>query len=72
MLPSSTGFQFPSMFLFEVTNGKNAFEPAAANFGRYMFGDEFRQYIESDLLKRQPHPEAKPMGAFSLAGGRDD
>ena len=32
----------------------------------YMFGDEFRQYIESDLMKRQPHPDAKPMGAFSL------
>jgi hypothetical protein len=27
---------------------------------------EFRRYIESDLMKRQPHPDAKPMGAFSL------
>ena len=32
----------------------------------YMFGDEFRQYIESDLMKRQPHPDAKPMGAFAI------
>jgi hypothetical protein len=31
-----------------------------------MFGDEFRRHIESDLMKRQPHPDAKPMGAFSL------
>jgi hypothetical protein len=31
-----------------------------------MFGDEFRRHIENDLMKRQPHPDAKPMGAFSL------
>jgi hypothetical protein len=31
----------------------------------YMFGDEFRRYIENDLMKREPHPDAKPMGAFS-------
>ena len=35
----------------------------------YMFGDEFRQYIETDLMKREPHPDAKPMGAFSISGG---
>jgi hypothetical protein len=34
-----------------------------------MFGDEFRQYIESDLMKRQPHPDAKPMGAFPIGEG---
>jgi hypothetical protein len=28
----------------------------------YMFGDEFRQYIENDVMKREPHPDAKPMG----------
>jgi hypothetical protein len=32
----------------------------------YMFGDEFRRYIEADLMKREPHPDAKPMGAFSI------
>ena len=32
----------------------------------YMFGDEFRRYIENDLIKRQPHADAKPMGAFSI------
>jgi hypothetical protein len=31
-----------------------------------MFGDEFRRYIETDLMKREPHPDAKPMGAFSI------
>ena len=32
----------------------------------YMFGDEFRRYVESDLMKREPHPDAKPMGAFPI------
>jgi hypothetical protein len=32
----------------------------------YLFGDEFRRYVESDLMKRAPHPDAKPMGAFSI------
>ena len=35
----------------------------------YMFGDEFRRYVESDLMKREPHPDAKPMGAFSIGHG---
>jgi hypothetical protein len=33
----------------------------------YLFGKEFRQYVESDLMQRQPHPDAKPLGAFSIA-----
>ncbi len=33
----------------------------------YLFGDEFRRHVENDLMKRTPHPDAKPMGAFSLA-----
>jgi len=32
----------------------------------YLFGEEFRRYVEDDLMKRTPHPEAKPMGAFSI------
>ena len=32
----------------------------------YMFGEEFRHYVEDDLMKREPHPDARPMGAFSL------
>lgn len=29
----------------------------------YLFGEEFRQYVESDLMKRPPHPDAKPRPA---------
>ena len=33
----------------------------------YLFGEEFRRYVEDDLMKRTPHPEAKPFGVFSIA-----
>lgn len=33
----------------------------------YLFGEEFRRYVEDDLMKRQPHPDAKPLGAFSIS-----
>jgi hypothetical protein len=33
----------------------------------YMFGDDFRRYIENDVMERKPHPDAKPLGAFSIA-----
>ncbi len=32
----------------------------------YMFAEEFRHYVEDDLMKRTPHPDAKPMGAFPI------
>ena len=32
----------------------------------YMFGEEFRHYVEDDLMKRTPYPDAKPMGAFPI------
>ena len=32
----------------------------------YLFGSDFRNHIEQDIMKRTPHPNAKPMGAFSI------
>ena len=32
----------------------------------YLFDDEFRRHVEDDLMKRTPHPDAKPLGAFSI------
>jgi hypothetical protein len=32
----------------------------------YLFGEEFRRHVEDDLMKRTPHPDAKPMGAFRI------
>jgi hypothetical protein len=36
----------------------------------YLFGKEFRHYVENDIMKREPHPSAKPMGAFSIGSQR--
>ena len=32
----------------------------------YLFGDEFRDHVENDIMKRKPDARAKPMGAFSI------
>ena len=32
----------------------------------YLFGEEFRRHVEDDLMKREPHPDAKPLGAFPI------
>jgi len=37
----------------------------------YLFGEEFGCHVENDLMKREPHPDAKPMGAFSIGGMSD-
>jgi hypothetical protein len=34
----------------------------------YLFGEEFRRYVEEDLMTRTPYPEARPMGAFRIGG----
>ncbi|HYT18969.1 MAG TPA: hypothetical protein VEW05_01945, partial [Candidatus Polarisedimenticolia bacterium] len=49
-------YQEPGMRQVARRFGKNAL----------MFGDEFRRYIETDLMKREPHADAKPIGAFSI------
>jgi len=37
----------------------------------YMFGEEFRRHVEDDLMKREPHPEARPMDAFTIGRGAE-
>jgi hypothetical protein len=63
--PLWMGWQQVIMNLVGAPGGKAFWRERA-----YMFGDEFRRYIEDDLIKREPHPDAKPMGVFSL--GRPD
>ena len=63
---------FTTPLMSKFTNQKFTFFVAQLNhndlafLGDLMFGGEFRQYIENDLIKRQPHPDAKPMGVFSI------
>ena len=32
----------------------------------YLFGDTFRAHVEDDIMNREPHPSARPLGAFSI------
>jgi hypothetical protein len=32
----------------------------------YLFGQEFRNHVENDIMQRKPHAAAKPMGAFAI------
>jgi hypothetical protein len=32
----------------------------------YTFGSEYRDYIADVIMKKAPHPEARPLGAFKL------
>ena len=32
----------------------------------YLFGDDFHPYVETEVMNKEPHPDAKPMGAFSI------
>ncbi|HJY52575.1 MAG TPA: hypothetical protein VKD89_01020 [Candidatus Udaeobacter sp.] len=55
------GWEQVMMNLFGAPGGKALWKERS-----YLFGEEFRRYIEDDLMKREPHPDAKPMGAFSI------
>jgi hypothetical protein len=59
--PLWLGWELVIMNLVCAPGGKAFWKERA-----YMFGDEFRRYIDDDLIKREPHPDAKPMGAFSI------
>ena len=49
------------MNLIGAPGGKGLWKERA-----YLFGEEFRRHVEDDLMKRTPHPDAKPLGAFSI------
>jgi hypothetical protein len=55
------GWEQVMMNLFGAPGGKALWKERS-----YLFGEEFRQYIENDLMARPPHPDAKPLGAFSI------
>jgi hypothetical protein len=55
------GWEFVIMNLVCAPGGQALWKERA-----YMFGEEFRRYVENDLMKREPHPDAKPLGAFHI------
>jgi hypothetical protein len=58
------GWEQVMMNLFGAPGGKAFWKERG-----YLFGEEFRRYIENDLMKKEPHPDAKPLGAFSIGPG---
>ena len=59
--PLWLGWELVIMNLVCAPGGKAFWKDRA-----YMFGDEFRRYIEDEVMKKQPHPDAKPMGVFPI------
>jgi hypothetical protein len=55
------GWELLLMNLFAAPGGRAFWKERA-----YLFGEEFRRHVEDDLMKRTPHPDAKPMGAFPI------
>jgi len=53
------GWEQVMMNLFGAPGGKAFWKERG-----YMFGDEFRRYIEDDLIKREPHPDGKATRRF--------
>jgi hypothetical protein len=55
------GWEQVMMNLFGAPGGKALWKERS-----YLFGEEFRRQFENDLMIRPPHPDAKPMDAFSI------
>jgi hypothetical protein len=64
--PLWMGWELLIMNLVSAPGGKEFWKERG-----YLFGEEFRRHVETDLMKRQPHPDAKPMGAFSIGQGAE-
>jgi hypothetical protein len=61
------GWEQVRMNLFGAPGGKAFWKDRS-----YLFGEEFRRYIENDLMARPPHPDAKPLGAFTIGPRKDN
>ena len=55
------GWEYVSMN-FLSTAGGQAFWAERS----YMFGDAFQNYVNTEIIGREPHPQAKPWGAYNL------
>jgi hypothetical protein len=59
--PLWRGWEFVIMNLVCAPGGKAFWKERA-----YLLGDEFRRFIENDLMTRETHPDAKPMGVIPI------
>jgi hypothetical protein len=56
-----SGWEFVMMNLLLTPGGKAFWKERS-----YLFGATFRAHVEGDIMQRSPHPDAKPLGAFTL------
>ena len=56
-----SGWELVTMNLVKAPGGKILWRERG-----YMFGADFRDHVENDIMRREPHPDAKPLGAFSI------
>ena len=56
-----SGWELLMMNLVAAPGGKSFWKERG-----YLFGEEFRDFVQSDLMQREAHPDARPMGAFSI------
>jgi hypothetical protein len=57
------GWELIMMNLVSAPGGKDFWSERG-----YCFGDEFQNHVENIIMKRRPHKNAKPLGAFSIGG----
>ncbi len=55
------GWEFVSMNFFSTPGGRAFWEERD-----YLFAEAFQRYIREDLMTREPHPKARPWGAFEI------
>ncbi len=55
------GWEFVSMNFLSTPGGEEFWGERG-----YMFSDAYRQYVETEILPREPHPLAKPWGVFEI------
>ncbi len=56
-----SGWELVTMNLVKAPGGEVFWQERS-----YMFGAAFRDHIENVVMKRDPHPDAKPLGAFPI------
>ena len=59
--PFWAGWELLTMNLLAAPGGKEFWKERG-----YVFGNEYRDYVEKVILTRKPHPEARPLGAFKI------
>jgi len=55
------GWELVSMNFLSTPGGKGFWEERG-----YRFAEEFRSYVVDEIMTREPHPMARPWGAFAI------